>query len=274
MPSPKDLIKKKIWKKRLSKAHKGLIPWNKGKSLSEKTKRKLSKVMKEFWNNTKYRKKMEVRNKKLSELMRGYRNPMKRPEVVKKRSEKMKGKLVGNKNPAKRPEIRRKISKALKGHLVSQETRKKIKRTLKGKYVGKKNPFYGKHHTKEVREKSRIRAIKQLISGELKNRPTSIELRIEKELIKNNIYYKKQVSLKDITVVDFYLPRREVAIYCDGIFWHKSEWAKKRGVIEKDRKQVKILSANGYKVFRLSETEINSSPKRCVEKIVKYINKV
>ena len=50
-------------------------------------------------------------------------------------------------------ETKRKISEKNKGKIVSEETRKKLSEAQKGKHVGKNNPFYGKHHTKETREK-------------------------------------------------------------------------------------------------------------------------
>lgn len=263
-----------IPRRSISEALKGRTPWNKGKYLSNETKKKLRKIWKEFWRNPKFRKKMKIYNKKSSERMKGERNPMKRIEVRKKVSVAMKGKLVGNKNPAKKLKVRRKISKALEGHKIPPEVRKEIAQSLIGRFAGKLNPFYGKHHTKEVKEKSRRRAIKQLISGELRSKTTSIELKMERKLKKRNIYYKKQFPLLNRTTVDFYLPKYRAAIYCDGIFWHKSDWAKRQGVVEKDRKQTKILSANGYKVFRLPEAEINNSPTRCVDEIVKYIKKI
>lgn len=258
----------------ISEALKGRIPWNKGGHLSEKTKRKLSKIWKKFWKNPKFIEKMIARNKILSERMKGERNPMRNPKSKKKRSEKMKGKLAGDKNPAKKLKVRREISRTLKGHIVSPKVRKKIARSLIGRYVGELNPFYGKHHTEEVKEKTRMRAIKQLISGAFKNRITSIELKIEKELRKRNIYYKKQFPLLSRTIVDFYLPQYRVVIYCDGTFWHKSKWAEKEGVIEKDRKQTKFLFSKGYKVFRFSETEIENSARNCVDRVLRYINKI
>ena len=141
-----------------------------------------------------------------------------------------------------------------------------------GRYGGDKNPFFGKHHTNKVREKSRARAIKQLVSGEFKNRPTSIELKVEEELVKRNINYKKQFPLVKITVVDFYLPDYKIAIYADGEFWHKSKWAEKQGTIEKDEKQNKTLAENGYNVFRFSESEINGSVGQCIDRVTNYIN--
>lgn len=269
----KRLIECGISLRNISEALKGRRPWNKGKHLSGATKRKLSKVFREIWTNPEYREKMEVRNRELSRRMKGDGNPMKELEVRMKVSKKMIGKLVGGKNPAKNLRTRRKISKALRGHIFSQKTKDKISQTLAGKYIGKNNPFYGKHHTESVKENSRMRAIKQLISGELKNKETTIERRIEEELIKKSIYYKKQYPLENITVADFYLPRYKIVIYCDGAFWHKSRWAQRQGVIKKDKRQNRFLTNSGYKVFRFSETKINNSSQKCVDKIIKYIKK-
>lgn len=49
-------------------------------------------------------------------------------------------------------EVRRKISQANKGKVYSDETLQKMKEAHKGQGVGEKNPFYGRHHSKEVRE--------------------------------------------------------------------------------------------------------------------------
>lgn len=258
----------------ISDALKGRVPWNKGGHLLKETRRKLSKVWKRIWKDQEFREKMAIRNKNISERMKGDKNPMKNPEISEIVRRKIKGKLVGDKNPAKKLKSRRKISKALKGHEVPPAVKKKIAESLIGRYTGELNPFYGKHHTVAVKKKSRMSAIKQLISGEFKNRITSIELKMEKELRKRSIYYKKQFPLLNRTVVDFYLPKHKVVIYCDGTFWHSSKWAEKQGVKEKDRKQNKILIANGYKVFRFPEMEINQSPKKCVDKVIKYINRV
>ena len=212
---------------------------------------------------------MNVRNEMLSIRMKN-NNPMKNKETVDKVKKKITGLLVGEKNPAKKLEIRKKISKTLNGHFISLETRRKISNNLMGRFIGEKNPFFGRHHTTQVREKSRLRAIKQLISGSFKNKETSIEIKLEKEFLKINIVYKKQWPLLKLTVVDFYLPSYKIVIYADGDFWHKSNWAKNQGTIEKDENQNKILAQNSYKVFRFSEFNINRSASRCIDKVVNY----
>lgn len=257
--------------RKISEALKGKIPWNKGRKTAEETIEKLRITTKKLWENPVFRKKMEVRNKISSERMKGDGNPMKNKDTKEKVRKKLIGLWLGDRNPMKKLRVRRKISKILKGHIVSFDTRNKISQNLIGRYGGDKNPFFGKHHTKKVKENSRIRAIKQLVSGGFKNKKTSIEKILENKLIEKNINYKSQFPLLNITVVDFYIPKYRVVIYADGEFWHKSEWAKKQGVIEKDEKQNRYLIYNGYKVFRFSESEINSSSERCINQVLNYI---
>lgn len=97
---------------------------------------------------------------------------------------------------------------------------------------------------------------------------TKIEKIIEKELLSQHLIFSSQYPLLTITIPDFYIPERSIAIYCDGDYWHSLPNAKKR-----DNTQDLILGLHGYKVFRFSETEINKSPKRCVDKILRYIKK-
>ena len=54
----------------------------------------------------------------------------------------------------------------------------------------------------------------------MKRKDTSIELKMERELKRNNIYYQKQVPLCKIAIVDFYLSEQKIVIECDGDYWH------------------------------------------------------
>ncbi|HWY35714.1 MAG TPA: DUF559 domain-containing protein, partial [Nitrosopumilaceae archaeon] len=95
-----------------------------------------------------------------------------------------------------------------------------------------------------------------------KFKDTGIELKIEQELKNRNIQYEKQVSLCKIAVVDFYLPEYRIIIQCDGNYWHNFPDGR-----DKDKKQDLVLTFNGFNVYRFWETEINKSPKDCINKI-------
>jgi len=274
MPAPIDPIKREVWLKKLSLVHKGKATWNKGIKMPLEFRLKMGKLSKEFWTNPENKGKILIRNLKVAESKKGDKNPMKRPEVALKASIAMKGRLVGDLNPSCRASVRAKISQALMGHTFTPESREKISKTRTGKLVGELNPFYGKHHTAENIEKSRVRTINMLTSGLLSSRRTTIELKVRGALLRANFKFKEQVPLKEITVVDFYLPEYNIVIYCDGDYWHKGGWAKKHKVPNKDKWQTKILENEGYKVFRFSETEIERSADNCIELVKDHINKM
>lgn len=131
---------------------------------------------------------------------------------------------------------------------------------------GNPSPMKGKHHSEETRKKLSLLTVRQLSSGSMKRKDTSIELKIQEELKRNNIYYQKYIPLCDVTVVDFYLPDYKIAIYADGDYWHNLPVVKIR-----DEKQNKILKENGYQVLRFWEHEINESIAECISKVKNFI---
>jgi len=106
------------------------------------------------------------------------------------------------------------------------------------------------------------------INKHMKQKNTGIEIKIKNELEKRHLDYKSQVPIYIAhTLVDFVLPDK-IAIYCDGDFWHNSEWAKEHGIKNKDINQDALLSLLGYKVFRLSEKKINKSAEKCIDMVM------
>ena len=115
--------------------------------------------------------------KKISERMSGENHPnygKKRPEHAKK--------LKGRKHPK---EFGQKISKSKIGHIVSESTREKISKSLLGKKLnlsdkqreqrsirntGENNPFFGKKHSEEAKEKIRKKAIGRKCSTETREK--------------------------------------------------------------------------------------------------------
>lgn len=160
-------------------------------------------------------------------------------------------------------------------------------------FQGKNNPWYGKIKEAHPRWKGgKIKIVcftcgkEKLIPPSARNRgnrgcfcssrcfgiwnnkqmptkDTSIEIAIEQELIKQKIPYLKQCPIEGIALVDFLLPNK-IIIQADGDYWHSFQKAK-----DKDINQDFLLGFKGYKVFRFTETQINKSVKRCINKVIK-----
>lgn len=140
------------------------------------------------------------------------------------------------------------------GRKLSDETKHKISERAKGKIF-----------SEERKDKIRQKTISFLSSGKSKMKDTSIEKKVENTLIEMFpfIKYHKQVSLVSRTVVDFLLPKK-VVIYCDGDYWHNLPGRK-----DSDLRQKIVLEENGYKVYRLTELDINANVLKCLSSIIK-----
>ncbi len=104
------------------------------------------------------------------------------------------------------------------------------------------------------------------------NKNTSIELLVEEQLKRWDLEYDKHIPLCKIGNVDFFLPRHNIIIECDGDYWHNPKYFPETA--QNDATKNLVWNFNGYKVFRFWEHEINKSPKKCVNKVLKYIKKV
>lgn len=165
------------------------------------------------------------------------------------------------------------------------ETRKR-----NGSFVGANNPRWaGGHKTlpcahcgKEAKARPYVyRAVKngernifcsrscssayKIANGLFGKDRTSIEIAMAEELDRRGINYIEQYPLSGF-VLDFYLPDYQIAIECDGDYWHSLPETKKR-----DKAKDAYVKRLGLKMFRFSETEINESVERCVDKIITVI---
>jgi len=93
-----------------------------------------------------------------------------------------------------------------------------------------------------------------------------IEELLEKALTKLQIPFKKQAEIffeeKLFSIPDFLIEKPLMAIYCDGIEFHKDPQK-----IIRDKQQDRVLQRNGYMVYRFSGSEIHSNAAGCAAEI-------
>lgn len=95
-----------------------------------------------------------------------------------------------------------------------------------------------------------------------KNKNTDIEIRMAEVLRENKIEFIEQVVYPNICIADFYLPKYNLAIFCDGEYWHDYPDGKAR-----DRNQVENLKEIGVNAIRLWGNQIKE------EEPLKYLEK-
>lgn len=198
---------------------------NKGKyraPLTDEQKEKLSIILK-----SKHRHCSEETKQKISLIHKGRKLTK---EHKKKLSEAHKGKKVnitwGDK-----------LSKALKGKKKSNEVKAKMSLAKLGTRQSEK--------TKEKRKQAAIKFYK--------NNPTSIEVKLYAELEKRNVNFVKQHLIYGF-IVDAFVPSLNLVIEADGDYWHNRKDIKKRDKIKNG-----ALTKYGYKMLRISETDINNN---------------
>lgn len=121
--------------------------------------------------------------------------------------------------------------------------------------------------------------------SKIRSKNTTIERVVFSELRKRDIYfqrhYKKVAGNPDIA-----LPRKKIAIFIDGDFWHgygfgkskkrlpKKYWIKKiEDNIKRDKRNRLKLKKEGWKVLRIWEHEIQKKKNEPIEKIINFLKK-
>lgn len=124
------------------------------------------------------------------------------------------------------------------------------------------------------------------IMSRIRSKNTKAELLVFRELRRRGIYFQKHYN-RAPGKPDIALPRKKIAVFIDGDFWHgwqffknkkrlpKKYWVKKiEGNIVRDRKNRRILKKQGWKVLRIWEHEINSVKNQaCLDEIIRFVIK-
>lgn len=101
----------------------------------------------------------------------------------------------------------------------------------------------------------------------IKYEATSIEVAMAVELERRGIEYIDQYNLGDKFSLDFYIPKYNVVIECDGDYWHNIP-----EVVIRDRSKNAYIKACGHSLYRFWEHEINENVAACVDMIMVEIN--
>jgi DNA mismatch endonuclease (patch repair protein) len=128
-----------------------------------------------------------------------------------------------------------------------------------------------------------IKKRKKLMS-KVRNKNTDIEVMLGAALRMAGVEFVKDYPLPGKP--DIVVPDNNIAIFCDGDFWHgrnfKNEaekynkfWREKIQInMKRDKKVNKELHQQGWKVLRFWETDIYDNINYCADKVLQEIKKV
>lgn len=98
--------------------------------------------------------------------------------------------------------------------------------------------------------------------------------RIMEDLLKKyRIDYQKQIPLCGVTISDFFIPSLNIAIFCDGCYWHGCKIHRSIDKsVELNKKQNRVLRENGISVMRFWEHDLYKNSEDCIQKIINMVN--
>jgi len=122
------------------------------------------------------------------------------------------------------------------------------------------------------------------IMSKIRSKNTKAELIVFRELRKRKIYFQKHYK-KAVGSPDIAFPRKKMAIFIDGDFWHGRNFAKNKNRLPKkywrrkietniirDRKNRAKLKRQGWKVLRVWERSVMGVGRKNIDKVVNFIN--
>lgn len=119
--------------------------------------------------------------------------------------------------------------------------------------------------------------------SKIRSRDTQVEKLVFQELARHGIYFQRYYK-RTIGNPDIALPKKKIAIFIDGDFWHGYQFAKlkkrlpKEYWLEKIERNVKRdkmyrakLKRQGWKVLRVWEHEVRKDFEKTIAKITKFL---
>lgn len=214
---PEVRLKNSLW-------HKGISPGNKGKKYEDyMSKEKIIKV-KEAIKNREWNFSPETRYKR--SLYAKLHNPMNKPEIKLKHR-----KIMDSK------EYRENLSIKTSEGIKNMSIEKKEKHKQKHRELWRNENYRKKH----------------LYNSCIK-RTTTIEIKIMEFLNELQIDFIHQYFINDIKAkyfCDFYIPKLNLVIECDGNYWHNYPNGTAKDILRNEQ-----LKLKGYKILRIWEKDI------------------
>lgn len=138
----------------------------------------------------------------------------------------------------------------------------KLEEMMKPVHEGHKK-FFSTEEGKRIRQRNGVLTAKAIGSG----RSTSIEIKMAEELRRRGIDFVEQYNLDGKFLPDFYIPKYNIIIECDGDYWHSLH-----KVVERDARKSEYIKSKGISLYRFWESEINESVEACVDIVLAEIN--
>ena len=299
VPDPTETRKKQ------SKAKKGIIPWNKGKVgvFSTEALKKMSESQKK---NTKAHYKKGKLNPSYGKI--GNLNPMYGKKHSKEVREKISIANTGRKHSEK---SRKNMSLGQKGKKLSETAKRNISESKKGKKnpmfgkTGKNNPFYGHHHTEEVKRQKSIQSKEFANRPEIKEAQRQVLRKSRHSQVKPNnresqigqILTDAQIRFKFHRNVDYQTienehRKKEVDIFIrpkkiiehngtynhadprkykpDDLIREHGRMVKASEIWKREKTILKQIKKQGYKVLVIWESELKEELDQTTKKILKF----
>jgi len=123
------------------------------------------------------------------------------------------------------------------------------------------------------------------IMSKIRGKDTKIEILVRKWLFHNGFRYRKN-DKKIVGTPDIVLPKYKTVIFVNGCFWHGHKncklfkipkthtdyWQDKLNAnIARDKKNIKLLKSEGWKVIVIWECELMTKPEELLENLIDEI---
>jgi len=119
------------------------------------------------------------------------------------------------------------------------------------------------------------------VMSRIRGRNTKIDIIMKKRL--SDMRIKFEMYPKMYGNPDFIIPKKKIAIFCDGDFWHGYKYQEKKklskkfwrdkieGNMARDVRISRKLRRDRWSVLRFWEHDINKNPDKCKSRILKKI---